>query len=391
MRVALVNTLFRPHLVGGAERSVDELATGLSERGHDVAVFTLTPNAQQSRTEDPAGFAVHRIPLADDWPFGEHAASRSALQRLAWHVRESHRSRETAALSRALRDFEPDVLHTNNIAGFGTGVWGVLGDVPVVHTVRDYYLLCVRTTQYREDLGACAAPCRSCRALTVPRRHSRHRPDVVVGLTQHVLDVHRDVFPAGQPVRVIGNAPTPVPVVPRTVHRLSTVGYLGRLEQAKGLPMLLDAVAAVGDLQLVVAGGGTPDQEAQVRARAERDPSVVFLGRAAPADILDRVDVLAVPTQWAEPFGRVAAEARAAGLPVLASRAGGLPESLDGHPHARFVDDYVSPAGWTRALREWRDAWEPVAVGAGIASPVADVVGEYEALYAQVRSLRRTS
>jgi glycosyltransferase involved in cell wall biosynthesis len=40
------------------------------------------------------------------------------------------------------------------------------------------------------------------------------------------------------------------------------------------------------------------------------------------------MDVLAVPSEWLEPFGRVSIEAQAGGVPVLASRIGGLPETL---------------------------------------------------------------
>lgn len=389
MRVALVNTLFRPHLVGGAERSVDELATGLAARGHEVVVLTLTPSAQHSRVDDPAGFVVHRIPLHDDWPFDAHAAGRSALERLGWHAREARRRRETAAVAQVVRDLRPDVLHTHNIAGFGTAVWASAAGAPVVHTVRDYYLLCVRTTRYREGRGACTTTCADCLALTVPRRHPRTWPDLVVGVTHAVLDAHRGLLPRTQRTAVIGNAPAPVVVRRRTVDRLRTVGFVGRLERAKGLPLLLDAAAAAG-LQVVVAGSGTPSEEAALRERAAREPWLTVLGHVPAAQLLDRVDVLAVPTQWAEPFGRVAAEARSAGMPVLAARVGGLPEVLSGHLAARFVDRHDDVTAWAAALRDWRDAWQPVEVGEGVA-PARDVIGEHEALYAELTVGRRSS
>jgi glycosyltransferase involved in cell wall biosynthesis len=42
--------------------------------------------------------------------------------------------------------------------------------------------------------------------------------------------------------------------------------------------------------------------------------------------LFEKIDVLAVPSLWHEPFGRVAIEAMAWGIPVIASRRGGLPE-----------------------------------------------------------------
>lgn len=386
MRIALINTLYPPHLVGGAERSVHELARGLAGRGHAVAVLTLSPDGPVEVMTGVDGVEVHRIALADDWPFGEAAADRGAVRRLGWHVREARRRAEASAVATALRTFWPDVVSTHNIAGFGTRVWGLLPGVPHVHTLRDYYLLCVRTTRYRESSGPCARTCLDCAVLTRPRRRARRHPEVVVGLTHHVVDVHRaaGVFPAGQVYRVIGNDPSPVEVPHRLVTRLRAVGYLGRLERAKGLPLLLEA-ARMGELdgiELVVAGSGTGDQEAAVRALVDRGVAVTFLGQVPPADVLSRVDVLAVPTQWAEPFGRVAAEARAAGVPVLAADVGGLPESLAGYERSRLVTRYQDPLAWAEALRDWRAGWQPVAVGGR--PPTTSYPGvtvQYEDLY----------
>ncbi|QQR44075.1 glycosyltransferase family 4 protein [Myxococcus xanthus] len=60
------------------------------------------------------------------------------------------------------------------------------------------------------------------------------------------------------------------------------------------------------------------------------------------------MDAVAVPSEWLEPFGRVSIEAQACGVPVLASRIGGLPETLS--------DD---ESGWLIApgdVAAWRDA-----------------------------------
>lgn len=382
MRVALVNTLYPPFAVGGAERSVEELAQGLQARGHAVAVLTLTPNSPPDSEVDADGVEIHRITLADDWPFG---AARSAVRRLGWHAREWRRVVETAAVDDVLRAFRPDVLHTNNIAGFGTRVWGLAPDVPRVHTLRDYYLMCVKTTRYRDTAGRCAGTCLDCRVLTQPRLHARGRPDVVVGLTPHIVEVHRaaGVFPAAQDYRVISNSPAAVEVPPRRVDQLATVGFLGRFERAKGLPLLVQAVRAAG-LRLVVAGRGTPEQEALVRELAAGDPSVVLLGQVPPAELLAAVDVLAVPTQWDEPYGRVAAEARSAGVPVLASAVGGLPFTLKGGPCSRLVERFDDPEAWTRALQDLRTQWQPVEVG-GPPQPVGqDAAVAYEALFGEL-------
>ena len=51
-----------------------------------------------------------------------------------------------------------------------------------------------------------------------------------------------------------------------------------------------------------------------------------FVDRSALPDLLRGADLLVVPSRWAEPSGLTAAEGLATGLPVIASRVGGLPD-----------------------------------------------------------------
>ena len=110
------------------------------------------------------------------------------------------------------------------------------------------------------------------------------------------------------------------------------VGYVGRLEDRKGVHVLIDAVALVPDVTLEIVGEG-PERaslEARVRARGIED-RVTFTGHASHADlprIYASLDVVAIPSLptagWLEQFGRVAVEAMAAGVPVVASDSGEL-------------------------------------------------------------------
>ncbi len=140
-------------------------------------------------------------------------------------------------------------------------------------------------------------------------------PDVVpLGVdVERFAPADREPPPSGAPVRV---------------------GYVGRLATHKGVDVLLDAVAAYPDLRLTVVGAGP--QEEQLRERAAY-PDLVgrvsFAGGATQEELprlLAGMDVLAVPSLttpgWVEQFGRVVVEAMAAGVPVVASGSGALPE-----------------------------------------------------------------
>jgi glycosyltransferase involved in cell wall biosynthesis len=114
--------------------------------------------------------------------------------------------------------------------------------------------------------------------------------------------------------------------------------FLGRLDAAKGIEVLLEAWRELAlpprDARLLVVGSALfTDPEARARELQElAPPGCHFL--PAQRDVvtpLQAADVQVAPSLWEEPFGRVVVEGLAAGLPVVSSRSGGIVEIFDGH------------------------------------------------------------
>lgn len=112
------------------------------------------------------------------------------------------------------------------------------------------------------------------------------------------------------------------------------VGYVGRLEPHKGVDVLVHAVAEMPSVRLRLTGDGPerPRLEA-LAAELGMEDRVDFLGFASGDELAERyrdLDVLAVPSLpwpgWREQFCRVAVEAMASGVPVVASRTGAIPD-----------------------------------------------------------------
>lgn len=112
------------------------------------------------------------------------------------------------------------------------------------------------------------------------------------------------------------------------------VGTAGRLVPIKGIANLIQAIARlqvdIPDIRLEIAGAGParPSLERQVRELG-LDNCVAFLGWQVDLQpVMARWDVFAAPS-LEEAFGISALEAMAAGLPVVASSVGGLPELVE--------------------------------------------------------------
>lgn len=125
--------------------------------------------------------------------------------------------------------------------------------------------------------------------------------------------------------------------------------FLGRLVPEKGVDLLIEAVPR--GVTLLVAGSGP--ERVRLERRATR--SVRFLGEVCGARkrrLLAAADVLVIPSRM-DGSPTVAREALAAGLPVLASRVGGLPELIrDGVDGLLIAPD---AAMFSKSLQRLRD------------------------------------
>ena len=166
-------------------------------------------------------------------------------------------------------------------------------------------------------------------------RSSLRRADNVVVLTGRTaaslradgVDPERIVtIPSGfDPSLFAGARGDVFPGVPRP-----RIGYVGRLAPQKRAGLLVQAFGRMLQAAGLVVVGDGPDA-ARVRrlaassARADRITLAGFVQHTAVPGVLASLDVLVLPSVYEE-MGSVLVEAMAAGLPVVASDVGGIPE-----------------------------------------------------------------
>lgn len=119
------------------------------------------------------------------------------------------------------------------------------------------------------------------------------------------------------------------------------VMFLGRAIPEKGADILLEAAALIdrSDLEFVVVGshGFDPaavlsEYEQRLRLLADRARGTVrfepFVERSRLPALVQRADILVIPSRWPDPCPLTVGEGMAAGLPIVAARSGGIPELL---------------------------------------------------------------
>lgn len=117
----------------------------------------------------------------------------------------------------------------------------------------------------------------------------------------------------------------------------------------KGIEVFLDLARSFPEESFSLVGELGSDIDFRYRDRIERCGNITLLGREEPRGFLARSRLVLVPSQWPEPFGRIAVEALANGVPVLASQCGGLGEIV--RDNRFLVRDFRDIDAWIGALR----------------------------------------
>ncbi len=336
MRVLVVHNRYRSCSPSGENRVVDQETQALLRAGHEVEHFERV-------SDDIEDFSLRQKLLIPAQVVWSPKAARD--------------------MSRVLGSFKPDVVHVHNL--FPMISPSVLHAcrrhlVPAVVTLHNYRQICPSGDLFRDG-----KICRDClgRAPLPSIRHGCYRDSAAATIPLAVADVATKgtwqtlpsayVFISASQRDLFSSLELPKQrsfVKHNLVYSMGTEGtseplvvYLGRLNEEKGLPLLMqawDRLASNG-LKLVIAGGGPLEDE--VRNWARSRPSVEAAGlldRDACMSLLARARAAVVPSQWLETFGLVVAEAMSASVPSIATAHGAFPELItDG------VDGVLFPPG----------------------------------------------
>lgn len=372
MRVLVVHSRYRSVAPSGENAVVDQEVGALHEAGVEVERF-------ERNSDDIAGWSLART------------AALPARSIYDTGVRRDLASR--------LRRWRPDVVHVHNTFPLlSPSVLDACAEVgvPVVATVHNYKLLCASGDFHREGrtchecgggelLPAMRHGCyRGSRLATLPvvagmaanRRRWREQVSAFVFISAAQRDLMSGLRLPVDRVFVRHNF-VPDPARP-AVERQHVVASVGRLDEAKGIPLLMagwDAFRArmpSARLRLVVAGAGPLDGAVRQWADGRADVSVLgLLPRADAGEVLARSLAVVVPSAWEETFGLVAVEAMAAHVAPLAPARGSFPELIrDGVDGVLFAPDDAAalasalvdverdPRRWMSMGRSARESFE---------------------------------
>ncbi len=335
---------FYPPTIGGLERHVQTLANTLTAGGDEVTVVTLGRD-DLPETESNDGVNVIRMrgwaKLLDRF----YADSKYNF----------HPTVPDHGLASQLADVvervKPDIIHAHGWIMYSALSRQVRKLAPIVVTMHDYGLACVKKTGQDPDEQACSGPgftkCISCASQSYGRlkgtglsvgmsistplhKHVSHFASVcgeVARFNQKVMH--------GQPSSVITSFTSIPPLDPQNLPPRPSfvpptgdyVFFAGALGMHKGVGLLNEIYARHDrpSAPLVVAGSPRPD------GPTTWSDGVTVIHNVAHADVIAawaHCAVAVVPSQWGEPFPNTTLEAMACGRAIVAANVGGIPDQI---------------------------------------------------------------
>ncbi len=340
-----VHTLIDSLTWGGAEMLLADFAAGAPSAAIELSVAYLA-----EVDGSPAAVALRALGVEPELvPVGRMAEAR-ALPRLRRH----------------LARVRPDVVHTH------LGLADVLGTLAArslgLPAVSTLHLLARQPTgrapdadargQARARLAALVRRRAGARVIAVSDAARRAYLETGWDEPRHVVTVHNGIARAAEPSA--GAAVRRELGIPADALVLSTVTVL---RPGKGHDVAIDAVRELQrrfpDVRLVVLGDGPAREDVARIARPLGDAAIMTGHRADVMAVLAATDVLLHPTRM-DAFPTALLEAGAAGVPVVASRVGGIPEIvadgetgflLDPPATASALSERVAPLLEDAALR----------------------------------------
>lgn len=285
----------------GGERVLLALARGLAERGHEIVL--------ELPHDGPAVDEARAMPGIELWVSGRARLPRNAPELLRWASGAPYARNR---LDSRLHVGGFDAVWVSSVFNAVAAWAGSRARVPVVWQLheRDFrgpagrIMARLVAAWATVPVGVSAFVARTFDEHPVLRGRVRVLPNALL----RRLEPRREPLPGGSPF---------------------VVGCVGQLEPRKRVPDVVAALARVPDAHGLIVGDGKA--RAAVLASIRREGVATRVRMAGfvsdPAPFYHEMSCVAIPSVR-EPFGLVALEAMAAGLPVVAARSGSLPDVL---------------------------------------------------------------
>lgn len=347
MRILILTTRYFPH-IGGVETVVDNLANEFVKSDNEVAILTSKVSNSLVDVENKLE-VVNRIKIKRIWM----AIPRSISGFLIFPIRFIL---SLIKINKFLKQFTPEVVNVHFLDDIAIYTWCLSlmnKNLPIIVNIHGNDLhIFNKKWAYKYFIKSIL---NNCKKIIV---NSSYMKNEVLAVFPN-LEQKLEVIPNGLNIDKIRE------IEPKSYFDKDYIFFVGRFVYKKGIDILIKAFAKANilDLNLLVEGHGeTYDEITRLATNLNLQDKIVFTkGNLTNEEKIAYMkgSIFGVMPSRVEPFGIVALEFMAAGVPLIASRTGGLEDILRNGSGLFFenenVDDLAEKISYLYINNEARD------------------------------------
>ena len=341
MRICILSPLYDPWVWGGAERYAKAIAEGFS-REHEVIVVTSKGPSERKKFHynknlsliEINPFNISTLYDATHEDLMDVKPSKILLKKIIWHTIDLLNISTQMQLKKILTQIKPDIIHSNGFKPFSLSLFPLIKKlgIPHVHTLHDYELISRWSALYRNRKVISKFNLMDKIYIDYTRRISQS-VSAVISPSKFTLEIHEKLgfFKKSSKYVIPNGNVKPIRTEVQKLHLTNEFLLLGRIVENKGYEVAVKSFMMVSNesVKLHIVGDGP--YLSYLKEVSKGDNRIIFHSYVSD-EVLDNIfkkcSYLIVPSKWYETFGLVIVEGLDRGLPVIASRIGGIPEII---------------------------------------------------------------
>jgi len=334
MKICFISNLYAPHIIGGAEISVQRVAEKLLKRGHKVFVITTSVNGRNS-AEEINGVKVYRVNPLNLYAFYNYQ-NKSDIQKAIWHIIDIWNPSSYINVKDILKKESPDVVHINNFKGLSTSIFAAIKhlNIPLVFNAHDCSLICPRTNLLHGDGEICTNPNKFCILYgKIEKYFVEDKVDLVIAPSNFVINKLKSfgLFKNIKTMKIPLGIEMTTKKSKKTYDTVDIL-YAGDLGKHKGVHILINAFKMLKNenLQLHIMGKGNDEDE--FKKIAKSDQRIIFHGFIDWKKLMkfyQKANIAVLPSICYDNSPLMIYESLTNGTPLVGSRIGGIPELIE--------------------------------------------------------------
>lgn len=337
MKICLISNLYNPYTIGGAELYVERIAKHLGKE-NDVILIT-SKSFDGLRSLKPVVERQDNVKIYRFFPMNIYHIYRMKkvvdLVKPIWHLIDIWNPHSYFIIKKILIKERPDVAHTHNLGGLSLSIFSSINslDIPHIHTLHDYALICPRATLLKQNGEICDLPNILCRGYKNIERILCNSPNVVISPSRFALDLHlkNGFFSTSRCIKLPLDIEISKVDLAQKNYDIIDLLYVGQISEHKGLHVLIKALKNLecSKIRLHIAGKG-PDLS-KFKQLAKLDKRIKFYGFVSGENLKDlykQANLTIVPSICYDNSPTVIYESFRMGVPVVGSIIGGIPELI---------------------------------------------------------------